>query len=114
MARIYVERVTHWVWTKDRRGWIEKTPLEIHPTDFWASAYAEVMNVAARISFVRGNLRSMGSELAEAERLHPANRETQYLRKLLDYKHHVRDTRKMETAQLQEKQVQEKQRGECN
>lgn len=71
MARVYVERVYGPLYSYDNRLNNEKFPLQIESNII--GVYADLLAVAAQLSWANGDVGGAIYELCEAERLTPEN-----------------------------------------
>ena len=100
LARVYVERIYHPLNTWDSRNNRQKFPLELKP-DSNLLLYAELLEVAARISLACGNDGSACTELHAACRLDPDNVTIQRLLEQCTARLNERSTRRGEKQQQQ-------------
>ena len=68
MARIYAERVYGPMCSYSDRYWAQKTPLLVEEP-YQKHLYANVMVIAAQISYIHGQAKDAREELEEAVRL---------------------------------------------
>lgn len=104
MAHIYAERAYGPVHSYDNRGNRYKLPLRLEDDEgAFPASYAEVLGVAAQISYAHGDVYEALAELHEAARLDPQNAENLYL-----YSQYTIRKEKLQQKQERRKKAQDR------